>query len=45
VNGRYVLTGATVHDDGVSDELSGGGGLDWYFAQLTGPHKDKMKDT
>jgi Ca2+-binding RTX toxin-like protein len=44
VNGPYVLTGATVHDDAASDSLFGGGGLDWSFAQLTGPHKDKLND-
>jgi hypothetical protein len=32
LNGAYVLSAATVHDDGDSDEFVGGGGLDWYFA-------------
>jgi hypothetical protein len=30
----YYLNAANVHDNGVSDHLQGGGGLDWYFASL-----------
>ncbi|MFL5327462.1 MAG: right-handed parallel beta-helix repeat-containing protein [Gemmataceae bacterium] len=45
-NGTYVapyhLTLATVHDDGVEDKLDGGAGMDWFFASLTGPGKDKI---
>jgi hypothetical protein len=43
LNGPYVLTNATVHSDGVSDNLFGGVGLDWFFAQLSGPNPDKIK--
>ena len=32
VNGPYLLTNATVHDDGVADVLSGQAELDWFFA-------------
>ncbi|MGH7137399.1 MAG: hypothetical protein ACREHD_16770, partial [Pirellulales bacterium] len=32
LNGPYLLNATTVHDDGASDELVGGGGRDWYFA-------------
>ncbi|HVX63619.1 MAG TPA: hypothetical protein VHC19_23555 [Pirellulales bacterium] len=32
LNGQYVLNAATVHDDGASDQLVGGGGQDWYIA-------------
>ena len=43
VNGPYVLTNATVHSDAVSDDLFGGSGLDWFFAQLSGANPDKIK--
>jgi hypothetical protein len=33
---------ATVHDNGHSDHLQGGGGRDWVFALLGGPHKDRL---
>jgi hypothetical protein len=36
------LNSDTVHDNEVSDHLAGGTHLDWYFASLSGPHKDKM---
>jgi hypothetical protein len=39
-NGGELLTAATVHDNGVRDNLFGGGGLDWLFAKLSGPDKD-----
>jgi hypothetical protein len=32
LNGQYVLNATTVHDDGASDQLVGGGGQDWYIA-------------
>jgi RHS repeat-associated protein len=31
-NGAFFLTAATVHDNGVTDLLVGGDGLDWFFA-------------
>ena len=35
---------ATVFGDSVSDKLTGGSGLDWFFAHLTGNRKDKIHD-
>lgn len=32
LNGQYLLNATTVHDDGASDQLAGGGGQDWYIA-------------
>jgi len=29
-----LIAGTTVHDDGVADTLTGGAGLDWFFANL-----------
>jgi Ca2+-binding RTX toxin-like protein len=35
----------TVHDDGVTDKLTGGGdGLDWFLAHLTGSAPDRITD-
>jgi RHS repeat-associated protein len=31
-NGAFLLNELTVHDNGVTDELFGGDGLDWFFA-------------
>ena len=44
LNGCYVLTAATVLDDAAADTLFGDGGLDWFFAHLTGPNSDTIKD-
>jgi hypothetical protein len=44
LNGGYVLTANTVHDDAASDTLYGEGGNDWFFAHLSGTTKDKVKD-
>ncbi len=35
---------ATVFDDSVEDNFTGGSGRDWYFARLTGSKKDKLND-
>src|SRR5262249_43492879 len=43
-NGGLLLTASTVHDDAASDQLSGGAGLDWFFALLSGTNKDVIKD-
>jgi hypothetical protein len=43
-NGGYLLNAATVHDDGAVDRLFGQGDTDWFFALLSGPHKDQIKD-
>lgn len=39
----YSLDGTMVHDDGDSDKLQGGQGLDWYFAHTIGNKRDKDK--
>jgi hypothetical protein len=33
---------STVHDDGVSDQINGGGGQDWVFALLSGANQDQL---
>ena len=35
---------STAHDDAASDQLTGGAGLDWFFALLSGTNKDTVKD-
>jgi Ca2+-binding RTX toxin-like protein len=43
-NGSFVLVwGTTVKDDGSPDVLTGGPGLDWFFANLA-PGQDTMTD-
>jgi hypothetical protein len=46
LNGAYVLTTATVFDDGVTDTLSGNAGTDWFFARVSGKsaQKDLVQD-
>jgi hypothetical protein len=41
--GSYFNT-TTVHDDGMSDLLCGGGGRDWVFALLSGSQKDRLRN-
>jgi hypothetical protein len=36
INAPYMLNGTTVSDNGVSDYLSGGAGMDWFFAHTKG---------
>jgi hypothetical protein len=36
LNGSAYLSAATVPDDGASDALLGGEGLDWFFASAVG---------
>jgi len=40
LNGSYQLKSTTVLDDGAADSLTGGLGLDWFFAKLADPAKD-----
>jgi hypothetical protein len=45
LNGSYVLNRTTVFDNGVSDYLYGGAGLDWFVALTTGnKNADKIYD-
>jgi hypothetical protein len=46
LNGGFLLTTATVHDDGVTDTLTGNAGTDWYFARVPGSswQKDRIVD-
>jgi hypothetical protein len=46
LNGSYVLTTATVFDDGVADTLYGNAGTDWFLARTSGkgPPKDLVQD-
>jgi hypothetical protein len=39
-SGAYMLTSATVLDDGVFDLLTGAAGNDWFFVEV----KDKLTD-
>ena len=39
-----VLNAATVFADGAADQLTGGGGQDWFLADLTGKVKDQITD-
>jgi 6-phosphogluconolactonase (cycloisomerase 2 family)/PKD repeat protein len=41
-NGTTLLTGQTVHDDGARDDLTGGGGTDWFFYLASGAQKDHL---
>jgi Ca2+-binding RTX toxin-like protein len=46
LNGSFILTTATVFDDGVTDTLYGDAGSDWFFARIPGnaPQKDRVQD-
>jgi Ca2+-binding RTX toxin-like protein len=46
LNSGYLLTTATVFDDGVTDTLYGDAGSDWFFARVPGkaPQKDLVQD-
>ena len=44
LNSSLLLTASTVHDDAASDQLTGGAGMDWFFALLSGTNKDVIKD-
>jgi hypothetical protein len=36
LNGSYVLNGTTVSENGTTDSLYGGAGVDWFFARFRG---------
>jgi hypothetical protein len=42
LNASYVLNSTTVFDDNTTDRLSGGAGLDWFFAHLGAKNSDKV---
>ena len=42
--GAYVFPGGTVHDDSEPDVLTGGPGMDWYFADLTADLASRKRD-
>ena len=44
LDGDFLLTVSTVHDDAAIDTLYGEGGSDWFFALLGGTTKDAVKD-
>src|SRR5262249_18089955 len=44
LNGGLLLTASPAPDARASDTLSGGAGMDWFFALLSGPNKDVIKD-
>jgi hypothetical protein len=44
LNGTYFFQSATVFDDAAVDTVTGGGGLDWYFASVTGAVQDLLTD-
>jgi large repetitive protein len=43
LNGAYVLTGSTIHDDNAIDDLWGEGNNDWFLHQ-TGTFADRVND-
>jgi hypothetical protein len=44
LNGSYLLTPATVFDDGAVDRLTGSSAGDLFFARLSGPFADVVTD-
>jgi hypothetical protein len=40
----YYLTGSTVHDDAAGNQLDGGSGDDWFFANLDGVGNNGILD-
>jgi hypothetical protein len=43
-NGSYLLNASTVHASGAGDQLDGGPGMEWFFANLDGIGNDGVKD-
>src|SRR5262249_53456579 len=44
LNGSYLLNASTVHDSGAGDQLDGGPGMEWFFANLDGIGNAGVKD-
>jgi Ca2+-binding RTX toxin-like protein len=42
LNQNWELNGLTVHEDGATDFLAGGAGLDWFFAHESGVGADAL---
>jgi ELWxxDGT repeat protein len=42
LNGSYLLNSAAVFDDSATDVLTGGAGVDWFFAHLKGKSTDRV---
>jgi eukaryotic-like serine/threonine-protein kinase len=42
LNGSYLLNATTVFDDGTTDVLYGGTGLDWFIAHRSGQNQDQV---
>jgi hypothetical protein len=45
LNGTFILTDATVHDDRHVDVIIGSAGRDWIIANLDKPAKDLLRLT
>jgi hypothetical protein len=43
-NGSYLLNTSTVHDSGAGNQLDGGPGMEWFFANLDGIDNNGVKD-
>lgn len=39
-NGSFFFNSSTVHDDAIVDHLTGGSGMDWFWAQVSGEITD-----
>jgi Ca2+-binding RTX toxin-like protein len=44
LNGGYLLTALTVHDDAAVDQMSGEGGQDWFLYDALGSAPDRLND-
>jgi hypothetical protein len=44
LNGSYFLNGTTVFDNGLTDALKGGAGMDWFFAHTSNKNGDTIQN-
>jgi Ca2+-binding RTX toxin-like protein len=44
LNGSYFLNGTTVFDNGLTDALEGGAGMDWFFAHTSTKNGDTIRN-
>jgi hypothetical protein len=42
LNASYFLKNTTVFDDKTTDVLTGGAGMDWFFAHTKGKNQDQV---